>query len=51
LAEGNNTITATNLNVSSVPLKLEYIANGDNLLYGSNTSNYVNAGAADYMII
>lgn len=51
LVEGDNTITATNLSVSAVPLKLEYIANGDNLSYGSNTSNYVNAGAADYMII
>lgn len=27
------------------------LTDGDNLSYGSNTSNYVNAGAADYMII
>lgn len=27
------------------------LEDGDNLSYGSNTSNYVNAGAADYMII
>lgn len=54
LQEGNNTVNATNLSVSAVPLKLEYmvdLVDGDNLSYGSNTSNYVNAGAADYMII
>lgn len=54
LQEGNNTVNATNLSVSTVPLKLEYmvdLVDGDNLSYGNNTSNYVNAGAADYMII
>lgn len=36
---------------SDIIVEYNAVIDGDNLSYGSNTSNYVNAGAADYMII